>query len=321
MLLIIIAFIGGMIGCGSLPIEIDDWYDLDTVRDNLRGHYLLMNDLDSATPGYEELASPTANGGKGWQPIAYNTIWDGQQLVEERFEGTFDGQGFEIRDLIIDLPGEINVGLFGIIGKGGLVEDVRVVNAQVNGYHGAVGSLVGVNKGTVSNSYAAGTVVGTWTVGGLVGDNWGTITDSYSSANVTGINSGGLVGINWEGTVTNSYSTASVTGEIVVGGLVGLINEGVLSNSCFTGIIIAEELVGGLVGRNFGTVSNSFWNIETSGQTISDGGTGKTTAEMQDIATFSGAGWNIIAVGLNETHLGYIWNIVNNVTYPFLSWQ
>ena len=47
------------------PIEIRDWYDLDTIRDNLRCHYILMNDLDSTTAGYEELASPTANQGKG----------------------------------------------------------------------------------------------------------------------------------------------------------------------------------------------------------------------------------------------------------------
>jgi hypothetical protein len=80
--------------------------------------------------------------------------------------------------------------------------------------------------------------------------------------------------------------------------------------------------VGGLVGRNwYSTVSNSFWDIETSGQSNSAGGTGKTTTEMQDIATFSGTGWNIITVALNETNPAYIWNIVNNVTYPFLSWQ
>jgi hypothetical protein len=43
---------------------------------------------------------------------------------------------------------------------------------------------------------------------------------------------------------------------------------------------------------------------------------------MQDINTFSGAAWNITAVA-NTTmrNPSYIWNIVNNVTYPFLSWE
>jgi hypothetical protein len=68
-------------------------------------------------------------------------------------------------------------------------------------------------------------------------------------------------------------------------------------------------------------MSNSFWDMETSGQATSAGGTGKNTTEMKNIDTFSGASWNIIAVALNETNLAYIWNIVDNVTYPFLSWQ
>jgi hypothetical protein len=42
---------------------------------------------------------------------------------------------------------------------------------------------------------------------------------------------------------------------------------------------------------------------------------------MKNITTFSGAGWNIIAVTDGETNTGYVWNIVNGVTYPFLNWQ
>jgi hypothetical protein len=70
------------------------------------------------------------------------------------------------------------------------------------------------------------------------------------------------------------------------------------------------------------TVGNSFWDSQTSGQSNSAGGTGKTTAEMKSIATFSGAGWNMIAVANPGTrNPAYIWNIVDGQTYPFLSWQ
>jgi hypothetical protein len=72
---------------------------------------------------------------------------------------------------------------------------------------------------------------------------------------------------------------------------------------------------------NYGTVSNCFWDTETSGQSTSDGGTGKTTAEMKSIATFSGAGWDIIAVAPGETNDAYTWNIIDKQTYPFLSWE
>jgi hypothetical protein len=42
---------------------------------------------------------------------------------------------------------------------------------------------------------------------------------------------------------------------------------------------------------------------------------------MKNITTFSDAGWDIIAVALNQTKPAYIWNIVDDETYPFLSWQ
>ena len=71
--LIITALIAGMVGCGggtpSEDIEIRTWYDLDDVRNNLDGDHILVNDLDSTTLGYQQLAGPTANEGKGWQPI------------------------------------------------------------------------------------------------------------------------------------------------------------------------------------------------------------------------------------------------------------
>jgi hypothetical protein len=277
-------------------MEIWDWYDLDAIMDNPCWNYTLMNDLNSTTPGYEELAGPIANGGRGWTPM-------GDSLGERAFpfKGTFDGQGYEIRDLFVYRidPFELQeLGLFGY--SGGIIKNIGVVNATVVGGATFVGALVGDNWGTVSNSYASGYVSNSEDyggVGGLVGHNWhsyGSVINSYSAASVSGIrNVGGLVGANG-GTVNNSYSTGSVTG---------------------------NSSVGGLVGRNDGDVSNSFWDAETSGLNFSAGGTGKNTTEMQSIATFSDAGWNIVAVVLNETNPAYIWNIVNNITYPFLTWQ
>jgi trimeric autotransporter adhesin len=287
--LITVALIAGMAGCSLFPsrsLEIRTWYDLDAVRNNLGSHYILMNDLNSTTAGYTEMASPTANQGKGWHPI----IGAGGNPP---FTGTFDGQGYEIRDLFINLPGIGYVGLFSVVGEGGLIEDVGVVNANVTST-AYIGSLVGVNLGTVSNSYSTGSVTGNISVGGLVGTN--------------------------AGTVSNSYSTGNITSDTGVGGLVGA-NNGTLSNSYSTGSVTGNSHVGGLVGYSEGTVTNSFWNTETSGQATSDGGTGKTTAEMKNIATFSGATWNIVAVALNQTNPAYIWNIVTGQSYPFLSWQ
>ena len=343
-LLITVALIAGMAGCGLFPtsqnLEIRTWNDLDAVRDNLGSSYILMNNLDSTTAGYTELASPTANEGQGWQPIG---------TEEDLFTGTFNGQGYEVRDLFINRPDENFVGLFGVVGEGGIVQNIGVVNADVTGY-GIVGGLVGNNEGTISNSYSTGSVTGTGWVGGLVGVNLATVSNSYSTGSVTGYTdrTGGLVGWNEEedasvsnsystgsvtgdysvgglvgatsGTVSNSYSTGSVTGEVNVGGIVGE-NTATVRNSYSTGSVTGDSSVGGLVGDNRGTVSDSFWDTETSGQATLDGGTGKPTAEMQDITTFSGAGWNIIAVASGSTNPAYTWNIVDKQTYPFLSWE
>jgi hypothetical protein len=355
-----------------IPIEIQTWYDLNATRDNRGGSYLLMNDLDSTTPGYEELASPTANGGKGWQPIGAFIHQQADHGILG-FEGIFNGQGYEIRDLFINRPDEVAVGLFLGVGQKGVIKDIGVVNATVTGdafvgtlvgwnrgtvcnsyftgnmtgdyFVGGlvglnegvvsnsdstgsvtgnynVGGLVGQNLGTVSNSYATNSVSGNYDVGGLVGWNFDTVSDSYSSANVTGNSSvGGLMGSN-SGTVSNSYFTGSVSGNSSVGGLVGDTFDGTVSNCYSTGSVTGSSSVGGLVGKNMrSTVSNSFWDTETSGQATSAGGTGKTTAEMKNIATFTGSAWNMAMVAPGETNSTYIWNIVDDVTYPFLSWQ
>ena len=340
---VVIAFIVGVVGCGGgnnspLPqnLEIWDWYDLDAVRDNLDGNHTLMNDLDSTTAGYTELASRTANEGKGWQPI-------GSSAVNDAFVGSFDGQGYEICDLFINHPDESDVGLFGVVETGGVIENVGVVNGNITGYE-AVGNLVGYSRGTVRNSYARGNVTGDLDVGSLVGVNGGTVGNSYSSGSVTGRDGvGGLVGKN-EGTVSNSYSIGSVNGNDFVGSLVG-INGGTLSNSYTSGTVNGNDFAGGLVGRNegtvskcystgnvtgdehigglvgqnlYGVVSNSFWDTQTSGQGSSDGGIGKTTEEMMDITTFTGAAWDIVLIGdyVDET-----WYIDHGNDYPRLGWQ
>ena len=220
------------------------------------------------------------------------------------------------------VTGNSNVG--GLVGANGGDVNYSYATDSVTGYD-YVGGLVGANGGTLSNSYTTGSVTGDRHVGGLIGQSTGPVSNSYSTGSVTGTNYvGGLVGLNKDhATVSNSYSTGDVTGQVDVGGLVGCNYEGSVSNSYATGSVTGNRHVGGLVGRNdLSTVSNSFWDIQTSGQATSDVGTGKTTAEMQEIETFSGVAWDIVAVDNPGTrNLSYIWNIVDRETYPFLSWE
>ena len=230
--------------------EIRDWYELHAIRDNLDGHYLLMNNLDAATAGYQELASSTSNQTKGWEPIG---IYE-QGGSFDPFVGIFDGQGYEIRDLFINRPDEVGVGLFGIVvgwEEGGVIENLSVVNANVNGDIG-VGGLVGLNGGTVSNCYCTGNMTGESRVGGLVGFNIAIVSYSSYSGSVTGHDflAGGLIGYN-TGNVSNSYSVVRMTGGLGVGGLVGGNDGGIVRNSHSSGSVTGDEYVGGLVGHNW----------------------------------------------------------------------
>ena len=312
--------------------EIRTWHDLHAMRDNLDGSYVLMNDLDSATDGYAERAGPAANGGKGWEPIGDDGVAidpRGRVLhVGLPFIGSFDGQGHRIRDLFIDRPDEHLVGLFGAL-EGSIknvgIEDVAATGSVLVG--GLAGGLI---AGTVTNAYSTGSVSGDMAVGGLVGgvEQHGIVTNAHATCNVTGrAYVGGLVGANI-GAVTHSHSGGGVTGDSGVGGLVGVNWDGTVNDSYSTATVAGETNAGGLVGENSGTVSNAFWDVEASGTEYSDGGTGKTAAEMKDLATFTDTAtegldvpWDIVAVAPGEIDDAYVWNMVDGQTYPFLSWQ
>ena len=320
--LILVLAIAGPLGVqaqlDTSPTGIWTWHDLDAIREDLGGSYVLMNDLDLGSDGYAELAGPDANEGDGWEPIgAYGTP----------FAGMFDGQGYQIQNLYINRPDETYVGLFGKVAAEGVIANVGVVDAEVTGAF-ELGGLVGWNDGTVSNSYSTGRVAanGPWAVGGLVGRNDGIVSNSYSTASVTGQNDvGGLVGA-IEGSINNCYASGSVTGNSRIGGLLGLNRGGTVINSYAGGDVTGVECVGGLVGCDEeGDVANSFWDVEISGTDQSAGGTGKTTPEMKDITTFTDTGtegldqpWDIVLI---QDYFDETWYIDDGSDYPRLGWQ
>lgn len=166
------------------------------------------------------------------------------------------------------------------------------------------GGLVGMSSlSDIVRCCASGDVSGTLAVGGLVGwDDRANVTKCYSLGTVlgTGNNVGGLVGSHSDATATiaDSFSRSPISGVDRVGGLVG-VNSGIVQRCFSTGLVSASGVdPGGLVGKEWpgGATSNSFWDLQTSGQAVSDGGTGKTTAEMQTRSTFTDAGWDFATV-------------------------
>ena len=279
--LIVVALIMGAMGCDRIipKSDIRTWTDLYNIRYDLSKDYRLMNDLDSTTDNYAELAGPSANGGKGWEPI---------ERFRRYFSGTFDGRGFEIRDLCINRPSASRVGLFGRVAAIAVIKDIGLMDVNVIGQDYA-GSLSAINGGTVSNSYATGSTAGTSYVGGLVGTNEGAVTDSYATCDVAGSGQyvGGLAAHN-SGTVSNSYSTGNVIGAgSYVGGLAGH-NSGTVSGSNSTGNVTGgNQYAGGLAGWNSGTVisSNSTGSVTGVGWYVgglAGGNSGTVSASHSD---------------------------------------
>ena len=130
--------------------------------------------------------------------------------------------------------------------------------------------------------------------------------------------------------IANCYSVAPVSGVSQVGGLVG-VNQGMVSTCYAAGLVSGQSQVGGLIGSRdadphpfypdlpAGSVSDSFWDTDASGQTASAGGTGKTTTEMQTAATFLEAGWDFVGETANGNE--DIWRILEGYDYPRLWWE
>jgi hypothetical protein len=221
-------------------------------------------------------------------------------------------------------------------------------------YNAYAGGLVGkLSSGSITNCYSTVGVSSTYSDtetysafgGGLVGEqSYGTITNCCSTGEVTSQSmsfsgytvysyAGGMVGSS-SGTITNCYSTGSVASDALsfsgnfvacpsyAGGLVGYQSYGSITNCYSTGFINPTMIYstqshnGGLVGELSGSVVSSFWDVNTSGQTTSAGGTGKTTAEMQDINTFLNAGWDFSYIDGDSAD----WFIQID-EYPILTWQ
>ncbi|MCJ7777305.1 MAG: hypothetical protein MUP16_03225, partial [Sedimentisphaerales bacterium] len=93
---------------------------------------------------------------------------------------------------------------------------------------------------------------------------------------------------------------------------------GSISNCHSTGTVSGSE-AGGLLGyNNYGSVVGSFWDVNTSGQTTSAGGTGLNTAQMMQQASFTG--WDFTNETANGTN-NYWRMCVDGVDYPRLNWE
>ena len=259
-----------------MPTTITTPAELDAIRSNLAGDYILGANIDLA--GY-------AN----WEPI-------GTQAAP--FTGTLDGAGYVIQNLTIDRDTTDYVGLFGVIEWTNLdtipVQKLGIIGANVTG-RDYVGVLAGLTKGKRYSTgavadrdhrmffkcYSKGAVVGRYLAGGLFGDAFKIKAElCYSECTVQGqLATGGLAGRaygsydppeptftpfskTWlfrchsTGNVTG-LSTQPMTGNLIAnsrdatGGLVGELRSSDITESYAEGSVNGGYRVGGLVGATY----------------------------------------------------------------------
>ena len=183
------------------------------------------------------------------------------------------------------------VGLFRYVGRDGLIQNLTVKGAVASeNEKECMGSICGINHGTIKNCTFQGTVSGRDTIGGIAGINEGTgtiagcavkgrITGYYSTGGIVGINHGALnnctnrAGINdnseWVeqddemGTgmgILESLTTHDdneLYSGVDTGGIAGF-SDGVISRCANSGTVGYEHTgynIGGIAGRQSGVVS------------------------------------------------------------------
>ena len=276
-------------GTAANPYKIQNVDDLKKLAEKVNGgeayegkHFKLTANIDLKN---EE-----------WTPIG---TLQGEEV--RPFQGTFDGDGYQITNLKISNGGQY-AGLFGhtegavikscnVTGKingynytGGIVgyadANTKILNCSfqgnVKGKGEGRGGIVGYMSGggEVSGCFVTGTVTSDKEVGGIAGYGVGTIKNCYALANVTatatatatGVNAGGIAGYAYGVTIENCYYSGEVSAKNYAGGIAGTAWRGTIQNC----VSLAESVSGSdyvnrIAGYNYNaTLTNNYaWDGTT----------------------------------------------------------
>ena len=173
---------------------------------------------------------------------------------DNRYQGTFDGNGKTISNLYINATSAF-AGFFGHL-AGGNIKNITFDNAKVNSgnYYtgilaGYAGSCIFENIKTLGNCSVEGKEI----TGGIAGIAVGNISNCENHAEVKGMGSlGGILGIYYgsDNSITSCANYGAVTGWYrQVGGMVGYFDSGTIQNSANYGDITGKDNVGNLIGE------------------------------------------------------------------------
>ena len=307
---------GGLLpgnGTEADPFLIEDLADFDTFATEANadlywseGIYTkLMCNIDLGGRVYDKaVISPDTN-------HALASFYDGTE-----FSGYFDGNNHSISKLTINAQGNRRdyVGLFGKVGTSGTITSLGVTEVKISNidsFSNVMGSVCGDFRGIASKCFTSGIIsldFDARNVGGFCGMNSGMIMNCYSKTDISvGMRSSYVAGF----CGSHHGNSSSISKCYSIGNVVAL----------------SSRSVGGFCayGDNLflGGISGCFWDIESCGinLSLSQGGSGRTKAEMQDVSTFLNAGWEFVELAKpNLVSVPGTWQMPAN-DYPRLAWE
>jgi hypothetical protein len=254
-------FAGGD-GSSGDPYQITNWTALNATRLNMSAHYVLNNNLTNETSDYAGL-------GDDWEPIGH-----GSGTGYTAFTGSFDGQGYWIKNLSINKTDDRYIGLFAYLGVGSSISDLGISVESIIAERFA-GSLAGTSRGNTNNIniIVNGNLhVELGYLGGMIGETMSYANIQNCSVTILGFLSrsyymGGLIGASYED-VNISYSRVVLNGNALVapsggvGGFIGWSQANITDSYVIGGTILrqssTETRQGGFVGYNRGPVTNCY---------------------------------------------------------------
>ena len=297
------------------PYHIYNWTDLQYVRNNLYSDFILMNDLDENTDGYDEYAGPTANDGEGWVAIGG---FDIQGKLP--FTGNFSGQNYTIYDFYINRTdylyedgyniNNINNALFGalgfrleedMLGHDITIRDLNMVDINVSANRGSAG-IAGFGNYRVifKNCHVTGNASGSHDVALLAGNIHGNVSNCSVVGNVvaeaySGVFVGDYNGAAGSKVFENCYANGTISFRDAghafcdaIGGFAGCVRGNVTFSNNYANVNLINitsssigepDKVGGLIGYTAGTditlIKDSYY---TGSIDYSGDGTGRTGA-------------------------------------------
>lgn len=260
----------------------------------------------------------------------------------------------DMRLIGVDVTGSRTVG--GLVGQAessvisGVVTsgDVEATDYRAGGLVGLLRSSEVRQSGATGDITSASATIYEGEVGGLIGlaDAYGSVPvvsveHSFAKGDVTvttgAVRSyavGGLIGyLSSPSQVVDSYAWGDVNGDgraYALGGLIGqafvnATDDSIDRTYAIGAIQLAFSDAGGLVGDNSvsAAIADSLWDVDTSGISSSQGGTGATTAAMTNFQTYDDSGWVIVNGWQSFNPPTAVWGICSQVNdgYPFLLWE